>query len=205
MTKLTMRYFLYIFPLFLVFYAVFLISKGKPDAVVKTSAQHGKALIGGAFNLTNSNGAIFSSESLKGKYSLVYFGFTNCPAICPTDLAVINNAYSLLDNKRQVQPVFITIDPARDTPAQLTEYFKRFDAPFIKLTGTKKDIASVLHSYKVYSKEIEDGEDLDASAGYTMDHSAITYLMDKNGEYVTHFNYASDPVDIANKIKQLIN
>jgi protein SCO1/2 len=123
---------------------------------------------------------------LHGKLSLIYFGFTYCPDICPTSLQKLSAVIQTLDKYQiDVTPVFITIDPSRDTPALLKEYLGHFHAKFIGLTGTEEQIREVADLFKVFYARAKDAA---ATKGnYMLDHSSFIYLMDKNGRYMKHF------------------
>lgn len=157
--------------------------------------------IGGDFELINQNNEKVSNLDFRGKYMLIYFGFTNCPMICPTDMAIITDALELLDEKSlsKIQPIFITVDPDRDTQAQIRKFLKDFHPNFVGLTGDKEQINKAHKAYKVYASKVEDG----AIEGYDMAHSSFTYLMGKRGEFITLFNHETPPENIAQKIKQL--
>ena len=166
--------------LFIIIMACLVFSSwGKSSSVQDTSS--GKALIGGAFELTDQNGKAFSSEQLKGKKSLVFFGFTNCPSVCPTAMAQISALMEKLDTSK-VQPVFITVDPQRDKPEVIKAFLKNYYAGFIGLTGSPEQLKAVEKAYKIYSAKT------DENANYNMDHSSLIYVMDANGEYLTHFS-----------------
>ena len=159
----------------------------------------GEASIGGAFTLTDQNGEKVSNTDFSNKLMLVYFGFTNCPMICPTDVAIISQAINELgDNAEGVQPIFITIDPERDTPEQIKTFLSNFHPSIIGLTGTSDEIASVANAYRIFYKRAE-AEDLQE---YLMDHSAYMYLMDKDGKYITHFRHDQPFEEIAAGIKK---
>ncbi|ABE04780.1 SCO family protein [Rickettsia bellii] len=158
------------------------------------------AEIGGDFELIDQNGELFNSDELKGKLSLIYFGFTSCPDICPTSLNKITKAVEILsENKIDIVPVFITIDPSRDTPAVLKEYLKHFHPKFIGLTGDEKQIREVADKFKVYYAKAASENDNDQD--YMLDHSSFTYLMDKNGKYLKHFYLDSAPSKIMEFLK----
>lgn len=158
------------------------------------------AEIGGDFELIDQNGEIFSSDELKGKLSLIYFGFTSCPDICPTSLNKITKAVEILsENKIDIVPVFITIDSSRDTPAVLKEYLKHFHPKFIGLTGNEKQIREVADKFKVYYAKA--ASENDNNQDYILDHSSFTYLMDKNGKYLKHFYLDSAPSEIMEFLK----
>lgn len=138
--------------------------------------------IGGPFQLVNGEGAPVSERSFPGKYMLVYFGYTLCPDVCPTTLADEANALDVLGAKGdRVQPVFITIDPKRDTPAVVQQYTASFSPRLVGLTGTQGEIAAVARAYRVYYAPHRTGPGPD---DYTMDHSSILYLMAPDGRFV---------------------
>lgn len=158
------------------------------------------AEIGGDFELIDQNGELFNSDELKGKLSLIYFGFTSCPDICPTSLNKITKAVEISsENKIDIVPVFITIDPSCDTPAVLKEYLKHFHPKFIGLTGDEKQIREVADKFKVYYAKAASENDNDQD--YMLDHSSFTYLMDKNGKYLKHFYLDSAPSEIMEFLK----
>lgn len=144
-------------------------------------------LIGGPFTLTDETGAAVSNEDLTGHYMLVFFGYTYCPDFCPTTLTVITQALDMLDPKvaEKVEPVFITIDPERDTAKALGEYSQHFHDKIHFLTGTPEQIAEVAEAYRVFYQKVESEKFSD----YLMDHSTITYVMGPDGRYVSHFGF----------------
>ena len=145
-----------------------------------------EALIGGEFTLTDHNGNEFNSEQMKGKLSLVYFGFTFCPDICPTSLQKLTNVLTTLDKYQiDVLPIFITVDPSRDTQGLLKEYLAHFHPKLLGLTGTEEQIRGVADLYKVFYARAEGADE--AGKNYMLDHSSFVYLMDKNGKYLKHF------------------
>ncbi len=152
--------------------------------------------IGKKFELTNQDGRIFNSDSLKGKLSLIYFGFTYCPDICPTSLQKLTEVIDTLNKyKINIELVFITIDPNRDTPTVLKEYLKHFNPKFIGLTGNEKQIKEVADKFKVYYAKAGDGED------YMINHSSFIYLMNQQGEYIKHFYLNSAAQEIIDFIR----
>jgi protein SCO1/2 len=162
-------------------------------------APSGDAQIGGDFVLTNQNDKEFSSEEMKGRLSLIYFGFTYCPDICPTSLQKLTQVLTTLDKYQiDVLPIFITIDPARDTPPLLKEYLGHFHEKFVGLTGTEEQIRKVADLYKVYYA-IAGGKAEDDR--YMLDHSSFVYLMDKDGKYMKHFYMNSTPEEIVEYIR----
>lgn len=163
-------------------------------------APNDAVLIGGDFILTDYNGNEFSSELMKGKLSLVYFGFTFCPDICPTSLQKLTNVLTTLDKYQiDVLPIFITVDPSRDTKELLKEYLGHFHPKFIGLTGNEKEISKVADLYKVFYTKAEGAGE--AGDKYMLDHSSFVYLMDKNGKYLKHFYMATTAEEIVEFIR----
>ena len=162
--------------------------------------------LGGPFSLTDQDGKIVTDKDYAGRYMLVYFGYTYCPDVCPTSLAAIGRAMDILETKdaalaARIQPIFITIDPERDTPALMKSYVKNFHPRLIGLTGTPEQIAAVAKAYKVYyAKAVDKGAPADS---YLMDHSSITYLMGPDGKFVTHFAHGTTPDAMAEKLATL--
>jgi protein SCO1/2 len=140
--------------------------------------------VGGPFALVDQNGKRRSDADFRGKLMLVYFGFTFCPDVCPTDLQQIGRAMDKLGPAgNEIQPLFVTLDPARDTPKHLASYVAQFHPRLIGLTGTARAIRQAARSYKVYYKKIA----ISGRPGYTVDHTAFIYLMDRNGQYLGFF------------------
>ena len=156
--------------------------------------------IGGPFQLVDQNGKTVTDTDLKGKWSLIYFGYTHCPDACPTALNDISIALSELGPKRDaVRPVFITVDPERDTPETLKAYVTSFDAPILALTGTAEQVAKAAKGYRVYyAKHPEAGGD------YSMDHSSVIYVMDPQGRFTASFTHESAPEQISERLKKLL-
>lgn len=165
-----------------------------------TAQSSGKALVGGEFTLTNQDGKIVTNKDFEGKYMLIYFGYTFCPDVCPTELQVMTGALEQLgDDAKAIQPVFVSVDPDRDTPAVMKEYVANFYPGMIGLTGSKKQVAAAAKVYRVFFSKVEEkGTDPDA---YAVDHSSIIYLMGPKGEFVKHFSYGTDPAKLAKGIK----
>ncbi len=162
--------------------------------------QGGGAAIGGPFTLVDQNGDARRSAEFDGKLKLIYFGYTYCPDVCPTALQVMSVALRRLAEKADaVQPLFITIDPARDTPEAIGEYVGHFDDRFVGLTGSEAQIAAAAKAYRVYYAKAG-GEE--GGANYLMDHSSIVYLMDRDGDYITHFTHNTDPEEMARTIRE---
>ncbi len=155
--------------------------------------------IGGDFELIDQDGKVFNSNKLKGKLSLIYFGFTSCPDICSTTLQKILEVFNTLQKYQiNIEFVFITIDPARDSSAILKEYLGHFSPKFIGLTGTEKQIKVVADEFKVYYVKVKgEGED------YMLDHSSFLYLMDQEGKYLKHFYLDSPSQEIIEYVRLL--
>jgi cytochrome oxidase Cu insertion factor (SCO1/SenC/PrrC family) len=165
--------------------------------------QTGKALIGGPFTLTNQDGKRMTEQDFRGKYMLVAFGYTSCPDVCPAELQTMANAMDTLGDKAdRVNPVFITVDPERDTAEQMRSYVKNFSPRFVGLTGTPDEIKQAARAYRVFYAKTEDKS---SALGYLMDHSAFIYLMSPQGEYVTHFAYGVPPDKIAATIEKAMS
>jgi protein SCO1/2 len=162
----------------------------------------GTALIGGPFSLVGADGKPVTDRDFRGRYMLIFFGFTHCPDICPAELQVIAQALDQLGDKaKNVVPVFITLDPERDTPEAMANYVKSFGGNFVGLTGSPEAIAAAAKAYRVsYSKV----ENKDSPGDYSVDHSALVYLMDPEGRYVTHFSYGLNADQMAEKLGKLI-
>ena len=140
------------------------------------------ARIGGPFTLVDGSGHVVTDRDLRGRYVLVYFGYTFCPDVCPTTLATIAGALERLEKRAdRLQPVFITVDPQRDTPKVVASYAAAFSPRILGLTGSPEQVARVAGEYRVYYAKHRTGAGPD---DYTMDHSSIIYLMDPNGRFV---------------------
>lgn len=165
------------------------------------SRTQGRALVGGPFSLTDTDGKRVTDRDFRGKLMLVFFGYTHCPDVCPTEL---QNVVTVMDklgpDAKHVAPMFISVDPARDTPEALSAYVNNF-SPLIKgLTGTEEEVASAAKAYRVYYKKAGGSAD-----NYTVDHSVFVYFMDRDGNYITHFLFNSPPEDMVNAIKKHIS
>jgi protein SCO1/2 len=146
------------------------------------------------FELTDHQGTVRTDEGFAGRWLLVFFGFTNCPDVCPTTLAEIAAVMDGLGaDAARVQPLFITVDPERDTPAALQEFVPRFEAGIVGLTGTPEQVAQTAASFHVYYEKIEE---VAAPDGYTMGHSSQLFLFDPVGGYVTSWQYGTPAEEI---------
>jgi protein SCO1/2 len=164
------------------------------------------APIGGAFELTDHAGKRVTQADYAGKYLLVFFGFTHCPDVCPRAMDQFAGAMDALgDDASLVQPILITVDPERDTPQVLADYVAPFNAAganIVGLTGTPEEIAAVETLYRAYARKVETGE---GEGEYTMDHSAIIYLMGPDGGFLTLFDGSDAPDAMAAEIAAAID
>jgi protein SCO1/2 len=157
--------------------------------------------IGGKFSLIDQNGKPFTDADLKGKWSLVFFGYTHCPDVCPTTLNDLSLALDQLgDRKKNVGIVFISVDPDRDTPAVLKSYVDSFGGPIEALTGPSDAVAKAAQDYKVYYAKHPR-----ADGGYDMDHSALIYVMDPEGRFTATFTPDDTSDTIAVRMKKLVS
>lgn len=158
--------------------------------------------IGGPFTLVEHTGQTVSDTDFHGKYLIVYFGYTYCPDVCPTALQVIANALDALGpDATAVQPLFITVDPQRDTVAVLADYVAAFHPRLIGLTGTAEQVAEVEKAYRVYAAKAPTAQE---DEPYLMDHSTFTYLMGPDGRYLTTFFQNTSAQKMAQTIKEII-
>ncbi len=164
------------------------------------SRNYGKAAIGGDFEAVDHLGQPFTQDNLKGKYSLVYFGFTYCPDICPTSLLVVAETLDSLPESMtsRILPVFVTVDPKRDTVEMMKQYVSNFHPKLVGVTGTEAQMAAVAKAYKVYYNQVPAE---DESGNYLVDHSGFLYLMGPDGEYLTHFPHNVSMQVLAEKLR----
>ncbi|KAJ4298697.1 Cu-binding protein [Collariella sp. IMI 366227] len=167
--------------------------------VADSTKGHGRPKVGGSFDLIDQNGKRVTDQDLKGRYSLVYFGFTHCPDICPEELDKMAIMFDLVEKERPgaVAPVFVTCDPARDGPEELKEYLLEFHPKFIGLTGTYDQIKAMCKAYRVYFStptQVQPGQD------YLVDHSIYFYLMDPEGDFVEALGRQHSPEQAAKAI-----
>ena len=160
----------------------------------------GASAIGGPFSLIDQDGRPVTDKDLRGRPFLVFFGFTHCPDVCPTALFEISEVLGKLGPEAQrVSALFVTVDPERDTPAQMKDYLSSFNPRLVGLTGDPAAIAAVAKEYRVYVKKVP----LD-HGDYTMDHTALVYLMDKDGRFVMPFNLKRSTEDAAADLRRYL-
>jgi protein SCO1 len=158
--------------------------------------------IGGRFDLVDQNGKRVSNIDLRGTWSLVYFGYTHCPDACPTALNNIALTFRQLGapQRAAIRPVFITIDPARDTPQVMKDYVASFDAPILALTGTAAEVAQAAKAFRVYyAQRAEPG-----GGDYSLDHTSMIYVIDPKGQFAASFAGDATPAQMAERLKQLL-
>lgn len=178
----------------------------------QTQAQpQAEAKIGGAFTLVNQAGNTVHDSDFRGRVMLVFFGFTHCPDICPVTVSVLSKTMELLgEHANQVAPLFVSVDPERDTPQALKEFLSNFDQRITGLTGTQAQIAQAAEAYKAYYAKTavtaEDASPVDAptpvkESEYTVDHSGYIYMMGKQGQFIRVFPYNVSEQELANAVE----
>lgn len=156
--------------------------------------------IGGPFQLVDQNGQTVTEKNLVGKPTLIFFGFTHCPDVCPTALFEISEVLRVMGKDAgRVNAWFVSVDPERDTPAVVKNYLASFDPTLKGLSGSVDAVAQVISAYRVYAKKVplKDGD-------YTMDHTALIYLMDRDGRFVAPFNLKRRPEDAATDLRRYL-
>jgi len=157
------------------------------------------ALIGGPFALQDGSGKTVSNQTLKGRPFLVYFGYTHCPDVCPTELAHISEILDKM-GKKPIPALFITVDPNRDTPKIMQDYVSSFNPAIVGLSGSPQAVAATEKTFRVFARKGEKQPDGD----YSMDHSSVVYLMDKNGAFIEAFNVERPPADAAKELEKYL-
>jgi protein SCO1/2 len=158
------------------------------------------AAIGGPFQLTDQAGHTVTEKNLQGRPTLIFFGFTHCPDVCPTSLFEISEVLKAMGGDAdRVNAYFISVDPERDTAAAMKDYLSSFDPHLEGLTGNPTEVAKVITAYRVYARKVplKDGD-------YTMDHTALIYLMDRDGRFVAPFNLKQTPEQAAADLKKYL-
>ena len=158
------------------------------------------AAIGGPFQLTDQSGQTVTEKNLVGRPSLIFFGFTHCPDVCPTELFQISEVLRAMGKDAdRVNAYFISVDPERDTQAAMKDYLSSFDPHLKGLTGTPDAVAKAIADYRVYARKVplKDGD-------YTMDHTALIYLMDRDGKFVSPFRLDRKPEEAAADLKHYL-
>ena len=173
----------------------------RPPAALPPPMQQPMANVGGPFTLVGTDARSFSSTQLKGKPFAIFFGFTHCPDVCPTTLARLSKLRRALGKGDDSFAIlFVSVDPERDTPAEMGRYATQFGSPIVALTGSASQINQVKRSFGIYSAKVPQ-----ADGGYSVDHSAATFLMDRNGAFIATITPdEGDPAAIA-KLRRLMN
>ena len=167
-----------------------------------SQAGSGTAKVGGAFELIDQSGQTRTQADFAGRHMLVYFGFTYCPDVCPTSLAIMSQGLDLLEAEAgsledRVVPIFVTVDPARDDVEAMAAYAEHFHPRLVALTGSDAQIAAAAKAYRVYYRKVDDP----SASEYLVDHSSFIYLMGPDGTYVSHFAHNATPQEIAERLK----
>lgn len=177
-------------------FAVIVIVTGRTSAPIIPTA----SAIGGPFQLTSHDGNQISDADLKGKPHLIFFGFTHCPDVCPTALFEVSEVLRALGpDGDKARALFVTVDPERDTAPVLKDYLSNFDPRLIGVTGSIEDVGKMLSAYRVYYKKVPT-----EGGNYTMDHTALVYLMDKQGRFVAPFNLKRRPEEAAADLRRYL-
>lgn len=162
----------------------------------------GEAFVGGPFTMVNHRGETVTEKSFLGKPMLLFFGFTFCPDVCPTELQVMAAALDELGDKgKDIQPIFVSIDPERDKPEVMAAYVSNFGDRFIGLTGSAEQVAAMAGAYRIFYARQENKE---RPTDYLMDHSSIVYLMGPDGKFLKHFTYTTDAKALAQGIAEAL-
>lgn len=161
-----------------------------------------QAAIGGPFTLVDGTGATVTERDFLGRYMLVFFGYTYCPDVCPTMIATLSDALEILGPEvaEGIVPVFISVDPERDTPKAVAEYAANFHPRFVGLTGSADQIAATAKVFRVHYAKSQRPDD--SADTYFIDHTAIAYLMGPDGRFLRHFTYGLDAGGVAQRIRE---
>lgn len=174
-----------------------------PGSAGRIDAPLAPPTVGGPFSLVNQHGENVTEADFRGRHMLIFFGYTYCPDICPTILTTISQALQLLGPQAEkVQPLFVTVDPERDTPVQLKSYLEYFDKRFIGLTGSLQQVEQIKSAYKVSAAKIN--QSAKDPGDYLMNHGSTLYLMGPDGKFQAFIGHTSDPRVIARRIKAFL-
>ncbi len=167
---------------------------------VPSVTTQGKALIGGPFKLASASGAVVDSESLKGKPYVIFFGFTHCPEVCPTTLYALTSALKDMgEAAKDIPAFFVTVDPDRDTAQALKDYMASFDNRVVALRpANAEELAAITKTFRVFYRKVPTSD-----GSYTMDHTALVYLMDKNGDFFGTLANGEDAATMKGKLERL--
>lgn len=186
----------YVFPLVL-FTAGVMLFGGLVIWWAGSRSTTGATALGGPFELQSHDGRVLTEKDLLGHPSVIFFGYTHCPDVCPTALFEMTQVYQALGKEAdRLQTYFITVDPERDDKALLSVYLSSFDPHITGLTGTPEQIQKAIRAYRVYARKVED-----KSGSYVMDHTALVYLMDRQGRFVSSLNLDRAPEETAKQIR----
>ncbi len=167
-----------------------------------SASANGNPLIRAEFELVGGDGKTVRAADLRGQYLLVYFGFTHCPDICPTTLLLVNNVLDNLgETGARVTPIFISVDPERDTPKVASDYAGHFGKRFLGLSGSPEQVRAAADSFKVYYSKVEDK---DSALGYVVDHSSFLYLMGSDGNYLAHFPHQVSETELLQGVTRYV-
>ena len=162
----------------------------------------GTALIGGPFMMVNNKGETVTEKNFLGHYTIYFFGYTFCPDVCPTELQVLAAALKELGtDAEKITPVFVSIDPDRDTPAVIGAYVANFDPRLVGLTGSPEQVAAMARAFHVFYQKVPDAKN---PKDYGMDHSSVIYLMGPDGKFAKHFPYTTDAKNLAEALKKVL-
>jgi protein SCO1/2 len=183
--------------------ALGLLAIGATSYVMRLDQERGTASvpIGGRFELVDQDNRVVTERDFAGRLRLVYFGYTFCPDVCPMSLKTMSVALEQLgDDAKEVAFLFVTLDPERDTVAQMKAYVGLFEPGPVGLTGTAEQVAAAARAWRVYYRLHDDGKDED----YLVDHSSFVYLMDREGRYLAHFGHAATPEQLVEEIRDAL-
>ena len=179
-----------------------LVSEDVRDSVLGTPGEGtGIANIGGPFQLVDDTGRTVTEKDFLGKPTVMFFGFTHCPDVCPTTLYELSTwLQDLGPDAEKLNAVYVTVDPERDTPELMNNYLSAFDGRIVGLTGTPEQVAQIVKAYKVYRRKVEQDD-----GDYTMDHTATIYLMDADGKFTGTIAYGEADDIAMGKLKRLVD